>query len=152
MPTRHLLVLFAAAALALAGCGEEDLGDPGDSVEDRQGAPEEIDTPLSVDDGTATDDATTAAGGTTIAVESISFPPSTSVTAGEPVTFDNQDTVAHTVTSGTPDDATSEDAGLFDQDLPAGGEVTITVEEPGTYRYFCEIHQQMTGRLVVEPA
>ena len=150
MRTRLPLVLSAAAmaALALAGCDEEDLGDPSDSVEDRQAAPEEIDTPLSADD-----EASPTGAGPTVAVEAISFPDEpVTVTAGQPVTFDNQDSVAHTVTAGTPDDSEDDAAGAFDTDLPVGEQVTIVVDEPGTYPYFCEIHQGMTGRLVVEPA
>ena len=148
MRTRLSAALFLALTLTLYGCNEEDLGDPGDSVEDRQAAPEEVDTPLSADV-----EATETEGGITVVVEALSFPDQfVTVTAGQPVTFDNRDSVAHTVTAGTPDDSQDDAAGAFDTDLPAGGEVTITVDDPGTYPFFCEIHQGSTGRLVVRPA
>lgn len=152
MSTRHLLTLSAVLALGLAGCAEGTDGSTGDTVEDPQGAPEEIPSSVTPSDGATTTSGDAAAGGTTVTVENISFPQRTTVTAGEPVTFENQDSVAHTVTSGLPEDGETEDQGIFDEDLPAGGQVTITVDEPGTYRYHCEIHQQMTSRIVVEPA
>ena len=147
MSARRLLTLSAVLALGLAGCAEGTDGSTGDTVEDPQGAPEEI--PTSV---TASEGGSPTASGTTVTVENISFPDRVTTTAGQPVTFDNQDSVAHTVTSGLPEDGETEDQGLFDQDLPAGEQVTITMDEPGTYRFYCEIHQQMTSRLVVEPA
>ena len=151
MPARRLLTLSAVLALGLAGCAEGTDGS-GDTVEDVQGAPEEIPTSITASEDTTTADGDAAAGGTTVAVENLAFPQRTIVTPGQPVTFVNQDSVAHTVTSGLPEDGETEDQGLFDQDLPAGGEVTVTLDEPGTYRYYCEIHQQMTSRIVVEPA
>lgn len=92
----------------------------------------------------------TAAGpaeGPTVTVQDIAFQDqSVTVEAGTTVTWDNQDSVAHTVTSGTPNDAT----GVFDEELPAGEQATVTVDEPGTYEYWCRIHPNMTAELAVE--
>ena len=74
--------------------------------------------------------------------------PSVTVQAGTPVTWSNEDAVGHTVTSGTPEEPTE----VFDEDLPDGGEVQVTLDEPGTYAYWCRIHPQMTAEVVVEPA
>lgn len=87
--------------------------------------------------------------GPTVTVQDIAFQDqSVTVEAGTTVTWDNQDSVAHTVTSGTPEDVT----GVFDEELPAGEQATVTVDEPGTYEYWCTIHPNMTAELVVEPA
>ena len=74
--------------------------------------------------------------------------PSAIVSPGAVVTWENQDDVAHTVTSGTPNEPTE----AFDVELQAGGEVAITLDEPGTYPYHCRIHPNMTAEIVVEPA
>lgn len=136
------VVLTAALSLALAGCMDDV-----DPVEDRQGNPGSVPETLDVEDT-----ATATEGGTTVEVEALEFPDApVSVRAGEPITFVNRDSVAHTVTSGVPEDSEAEDTGVFDTNLPAGESASIVVEDPGTYFYFCAIHQQMRGRLRVEP-
>jgi len=53
--------------------------------------------------------------------------------------------IAHTVTSGT--GSAAADAGkLFDMPLPANGSVKFTFQTPGTYPYFCRIHEAMNMR------
>ena len=63
----------------------------------------------------------------------------TSVTAGATVTVTNDDGTVHTLTA---------DDGKFDTgDLDGGASGTITIDEPGTYAYFCDIHNYMTGTI-----
>jgi plastocyanin len=86
---------------------------------------------------------------TTVVVREFAFQESTALLEPDTrVTWDNQDSVDHTVTSGTPNEPT----GVFDEELPAGGEVTILMDEPDTYPYYCRIHPNMVAELVVEPA
>ena len=61
----------------------------------------------------------------------------------------NIDTVAHTVTSGTP--SGGDDVGaVFDSSLVmAGGMFSYKFEEAGTYDYFCMVHPWMTGIVTV---
>ncbi len=62
---------------------------------------------------------------------------------GGTVTWDDVDTAAHTVTSGTPADGSS---GMFDSSLiMAGASFSYTFEEAGSYDYFCMVHPWMTG-------
>jgi plastocyanin len=72
--------------------------------------------------------------------------------AGSDVTVTNQDTVPHTVTSGTgPTDPNS--AQLFDSSLINGGEsATLSLAQvaAGQYDYYCMVHPYMTGKLVVQ--
>ena len=70
---------------------------------------------------------------------------------GDEVTVVNQDTVPHTVTSGTgatdPNSAKS-----FDTSIINGGEsatVSLAQVEPGQYDYYCMIHPYMTGKITV---
>jgi plastocyanin len=74
------------------------------------------------------------------------------VATGSDVTVANQDTVPHTVTSGTgPTDPNS--AQLFDTSLINSGEsatVSLAQVSAGQYDYYCMVHPYMTGKLVVQ--
>ena len=81
-----------------------------------------------------------AAGDVTIVDRSYS-PGSITVAAGATVTWANNDNEQHTVTAN---DA-SWDSGIFDQ----GGTYSRSFAAAGTYPYFCVIHPDMTGTVVV---
>jgi len=69
------------------------------------------------------------------------------VSAGEEITWSNDDSAAHTVTSGTPADGAD---GLFDSSLfMAGGTFSVTLDDAGDYPYFCMVHPWMTGMITV---
>lgn len=76
------------------------------------------------------------------------IPDEVTVDVGGEVTWTNDDTAAHTVTSGTPSDGPD---GTFDSSLiTAGKTFSFTFEEAGTYNYFCQVHPWMTGSVVVQ--
>ena len=79
-------------------------------------------------------------------------PEELTASAGAEVTVVNQDTLPHTVTSGTgPQDP--ESAQLFDTSLINGGEsATLSLAQvaAGQYDYYCMVHPYMTGKLVVQ--
>jgi plastocyanin len=79
-------------------------------------------------------------------------PDELTVAAGSEVTVVNQDTLPHTVTSGTsPTDPNS--AQLFDTSLINGGEsATLSLAQvaAGQYGYYCLVHPYMTGSIVVQ--
>ena len=62
------------------------------------------------------------------------------VESGTTVRFVNEDRTTHTATGET-----------FDIELGEGGEGEVTLDEPGTYRYRCTLHDGpgMTGEIVV---
>jgi plastocyanin len=67
------------------------------------------------------------------------------VSAGQTIAFDNVDANYHTVTSGI-----SEHDGTFDSGLlEAGDSYELTLDEPGTYDYFCALHVGMKGIVIV---
>jgi len=67
-------------------------------------------------------------------------------TGGEAM-WHNIDTMAHTVSSGTPAEGLD---GIFDSSLvAAGGMFSYKFEEAGTYDYFCMVHPWMTGIVTV---
>ena len=66
-----------------------------------------------------------------------------SVAIGATVSWINDDSAAHTVTSGT---ATAGITDEFDSSLFMAGDVyEFTFDEAGTYDYFCMVHPWMTG-------
>ena len=75
------------------------------------------------------------------------IPSSVSVGVGETVTWSNDDTAAHTVTSGSAADGVD---GIFDSSLFAAGTTfSHTFEEEGTFDYFCMVHPWMVGAVTV---
>jgi plastocyanin len=110
--------------------------------------------------GTATGGGGAAAGGPTINIlEGASIqgspdydPEELTASAGAEVTVVNQDTLPHTVTSGTgPQDP--ESAQLFDTSLINGGEsATLSLAQvtPGQHDYYCIVHPFMTGKIIVQ--
>lgn len=123
MKSLRTVIVVVALALTMVACG-------GGGSDDEDGA------------------ATASPGdGPTVAVQDIAFQEQTvTVEAGTTVTWNNQDSVAHTVTSGTPDNASD----VFDEELPSNGQASVSVDEPGSYEYWCRIHPSMTAELVVE--
>ena len=75
------------------------------------------------------------------------IPFNVSVSAGEEITWSNDDSAAHTVTSGTPAEGPD---GNFDSSLfMAGGTFSVTLDESGEYPYFCMVHPWMIGNITV---
>jgi plastocyanin len=129
--------IASVAAVLLASCGSATPGTPAR-------------TPPSA---TA---AATSRGPNEVFMSLIAYRPETlKVAAGTTVTWTQQDAGFHTVTSGTADvDASggisTNPDGMFRSGRLAQGErFEFAFEDPGTYRYFCEIHPA-TMRAVVE--
>lgn len=73
-------------------------------------------------------------------------PVSIHVTVGTTVTWKNDDSMAHTVTSGA--DRTAD--GKFDSgELDPGKSFSYTFTKAGTYPYFCAYHGDMNGTVIV---
>ncbi|MDE1765320.1 MAG: cupredoxin domain-containing protein [Thaumarchaeota archaeon] len=74
-------------------------------------------------------------------------PASDSVKVGTTVVWTNQDSAAHTVTSG---DQSTGPSGTFDSGLiKPGNTFKYTFTTAGTTSYFCTIHPWMTGKIIV---
>jgi plastocyanin len=75
------------------------------------------------------------------------LPFNVSISVGEEITWSNDDSAAHTVTSGTPADGPD---GNFDSSLfMAGSTFSVTLDESGEYPYFCMVHPWMIGNISV---
>ena len=76
-----------------------------------------------------------------VCLEGSTFAPdAVTVAAGDTVTWQNADSIDHTVTA---------DDGAFDQDLAGGDTYEETFDEAGEFAYHCEIHPSMTGTITV---
>jgi plastocyanin len=74
-------------------------------------------------------------------------PKEITVKAGTKVTWTNNDSTGHTVTSGT----RGNPSGLFDSGNVAPGQTfSFVFDTPGTYNYYCTYHQGMDGTVIVQ--
>ena len=81
----------------------------------------------------------------TVTVQGFAFgPASVTVNVGDTLTWTNQDPAPHTATATN---------GAFDVELAeGGGSGSATMRTAGTFPYFCEIHPNMRGTVVVRAA
>jgi plastocyanin len=142
-PVGKRLVFVVAALLlgggSLAGCGA--------NAESAAMAP------------SSTTSAASAPTGPLINLSSLMFNPSTTtVKVGETVTWRNDEPIGHTVTSGrylgidkTTGLRTSQRPdGMFNAKLGEKGKTfSFTFTKPGTYTYYCDIHQGMNATITV---
>jgi len=132
--TRWLALLLACMALGLvaAGCGDDDDDDGGGG-----GGAETTEQPAGGGDGGG-------GGGTEVSEEGTAFKPAeVTVSAGDTVTWTNNDSVAHDVTA---DSFSSGEPG----GMAPGDNFKHTFQEAGTFDYVCTVHPGMEGTVVVE--
>ena len=79
----------------------------------------------------------------TVTIQNFTYSPNTlTVKAGTNVTWINQDSAVHDVTS---------DSGAFSSpDLNKGDKYTYNFTKTGEYAYHCDEHPSMTGKIIVQ--
>lgn len=141
-----LLLSCLALGLVVAACGDddEDSGDDGAATTEQPADTGGADEPA---EGDATDEEQAeGGGGTTVSIVDVKFDPEEiTVKVGDTVTWTNDDPFAHTVTyeAGPGEEF---DSGNMD----GGATFEQTFEEAGTVDYFCELHSNQTGKVIVE--
>jgi plastocyanin len=73
-------------------------------------------------------------------------PAAITIEAGFSVEWTQTDNTTHTITSGVPDDP---DGNFDHREFAQDEKFTHTFDEAGTYPYFCNIHNSMTGTVTV---
>ena len=75
-------------------------------------------------------------------------PNTLSISAGDKIVWQNEDTAFHTVTSGTPESGSDNqfDSGMFSK----GEKFSHEFQKSGTFDYFCLLHPWMEGTIIVE--
>jgi plastocyanin len=120
---------LALAAVLIAGCG----GGSSSSTTTKSTA-----TPAPASGGSAS-----SSGPVAVSMKDISFAPkSVSVKVGQKITWTNDDTVDHNVTSQSGEHIASSNFGK-------GGTFSFTPTKAGTISYVCTIHPGMDGTIVV---
>ena len=85
----------------------------------------------------------TASGETTVVAVDFKFSPQNiKATTGTKVTWTNNDSATHQIVS-------KGDPFPGDGTIDSGQSYSVTFDTPGTYDYFCGIHNSMTGSIVV---
>jgi amicyanin len=137
--TKLLALLLACLALGLVACG-------GDDEESDGGGGGASTTEQPADTGAAEG----GGGGAEVSMESIQFnPKDVTVSAGETITFTNNEAVPHDVhkTSGPGEDFASGPSGGMQE----GDTFELTLDQPGDYEYVCDVHAPgMSGTITVE--
>jgi plastocyanin len=140
---KWLLLLLACLALGLvvAGCGGDDDDGGGGAQNNEQ--PAESDS-AGGGGGAEKESGGGAGGGTQVAMKGIKFnPASVRVSAGDTVTWTNNDSVGHDVTG---DGFKSGDPG----GLQNGDTFKHTFPKAGTFDYVCTVHPGMAGSVKVK--
>jgi plastocyanin len=128
--TRILLALCAVVALAAAGCGSSNSGSSSTS------------TPAA--SSSTSTAAASSGGGVAIKMQNIAFAPkAVTVKVGQKVTWTNDDSVDHNVTSQSGESIKSDNFGK-------GATFSFTPTKAGTIKYVCTIHPGMDGTLTVQ--
>lgn len=100
-------------------------------------------TPTSTPTHTAAATATPISGQASVNMSGSAFVPQTlRITVGTKVTWTNNDSTSHTVTSND---------NLFESGtLSKSATFSYTFNQSGEFNYHCKIHPSMTGRIIVE--
>ena len=123
---RIVLLLCAAAARAAAGCGSSN-----------NSSSSSASTPA------ASSSSSSSGGGVAIKMQNIAFDPkSVTVKVGQKVTWTNDDSVDHNVTSQSGETIKSQNFGK-------GATFSFTPTKAGTIKYVCTIHPGMDATLTV---
>lgn len=83
------------------------------------------------------------ASGVVLSIDNFRFSSTTvTVPVGTTIRWTNHDDMPHTVVS--------EDKSFKSKVLDTGEEFIYTFTKPGTYKYFCSLHPNMTGTVIVQ--
>ena len=140
---RRVSTAVAVLALLLVACGDDD---DAEETSDTTEPTSETSSAAGGDDYGSGGGGDGSATGKGVTIVDFAFDPSTiEVDAGSTVTWTNEDGVTHTVTAGAPGSAEE----TFDESLDGAATAEVTFDEAGTFPYFCAIHTDMTGEVVV---
>jgi plastocyanin len=101
--------------------------------------------------GGATVSSVSIVSGASVPTNGVYFDPeSVTSSVGSMVTWTNDDTVPHTVTSGVVENNVPKPDGEFDSGIMNGGQTfSFVFSNTGEYDYYCLLHPFMTGKVVV---
>lgn len=146
---KKLIIIIGVVVALLVLGGVIVFATRGDKAEDATTTQTSSDTPDSSktpDNSSATSSTTPQSGEVSIDIKDFAFSPEKiTVKKGTKVTWTNEDTVAHTVTS----DEDSPQKGLDSGNLAKGKTYSFTFEQVGEFSYHCAPHPNMIGSVEV---
>jgi plastocyanin len=124
-----ILLMALSLILVLTGCSTT--------------TPAATPTPTPIASPTSTPTATPISGQANVNISGFAFvPPTLAVSIGTTVTWTNNDSSSHTITSND---------NLFESGtISKGASFNHTFNQKGTFNYHCTIHPSMTGKIIVE--
>ncbi len=137
VPAGGATTAAAAATTAAGGEGAATTAAADHAVRHHRGA-----STTAASTTTSTTVATASGEATIVAVDFAFSPKNIKVTTGTKVTWTNNDSVTHQIVS-------KGDPFPGDGTIDSGQSYSVTFDTPGTYDYFCGIHNSMTGSIVV---
>jgi plastocyanin len=132
----------AAAATTAAGGGGATTTAAADTTEAPDTSVADTSAASTTAASTTTTAATASGEATVVAVDFAFSPKDLKVTSGTKVTWTNNDSATHQIVS-------KGDPFPGDGTIDSGESYSVTFDTPGTYDYFCGIHNSMTGSIVV---
>lgn len=141
--TRRSRAILAVPLLLLAACGGGGgggAGTPAPSAPVASAAPSEAASDAGAGSGPCS--ATTDAGTVTVEIRQRAYIPGrVEASVGDVITFENADGVPHT--------ATLDDGSCTTENLGQGASGSLTFSAAGEYPFFCRVHPDMTGTIVI---
>lgn len=138
-----VVATFAAALIALAGCGNSSSAAPTSNAPTSNAAASSAAASSSQTAQSGSPASSASNQMVTIKIKDYKYSGPDSVSPGATVTVMNEDAVNHTLAADT--------NGGFDVTITAGKSATFTAPTtPGTYKYHCKFHANMMDALVVK--
>ena len=160
-----VLILGATYSLLLLGQlhvthaqGNETTAMTGDNATSMSGNVTGGDNATSMSGNVTGDNVTSASGGASVSIAPGSSSPSNdkfydpdpiNVAMGATVTWTNDDTTLHTVTSGSPESGAASGSEFDSSYLAASKTFQHAFASAGTFDYYCTLHPFMVGKVVV---
>jgi plastocyanin len=136
-----LLGIIPALALGLAACGSST-PDAGSSSTSSSMSSMDMPSSAGSSSSTAPSSSSSDSAEAVISIADFAYTVPASVAPGATITIKNSDSQAHTVTSKE---------GGFDVKVDPQGTATMKAPtKPGSYKFVCSFHANMTGTLVVK--
>lgn len=144
--TLALMMVIGLLSILLTGCGQSNKGteNGGTAVTASPGAGNKATAIATANSGSANvSSSPSSVDSNQIVIESFSFKPAKlTINVGAKITWVNKDEAPHTATSTNK----SFNSGALD----TNAQFSNTFTTPGTYPYFCALHPQMKGQIIVK--
>ncbi|MDO8740748.1 MAG: cupredoxin family copper-binding protein [Candidatus Woesearchaeota archaeon] len=143
---RMYFVLFLAALVLIAGC-TQTIGNGTQGNQQTSGGASAAGQGTQTTSSGGQEQQTSAATNINIEIKNFAFSPQAiTIKKGSTVTWEQMDSAPHTATSTSSPSGAAFDSGTLNK----GASWSHTFNTAGTYEYYCAIHPNMKGKIIVE--